>query len=148
MAKSMFEVIESGKIEVNHNGEDMIFETPQWMKDIAGCIENLPKLIKTLTLNGILLAILHAGIAKTIIDLRAIIRPADIAGEKKGDKIKVSLIADFDNAQKRANEFKPTKATRPGTRGKTPEQRMASASKMLAGLTPEQLAKVIAQAQK
>ena len=148
MAKSMYEIIETGMIEVNHNGDDAEFEIPTWLKDATGKLENETELALWAEDQGVMHALLHSGIAKTIIDLRAAIRPADVAGAEKGSKVKVSLILDSDKAQERSNKFTIKPAARPGTGGKTPEQRMASANKLLAGLTPEQLAEVLMKAQR
>lgn len=119
MAKSMYEIIETGMIEVNHNGEDAEFEIPEWLKEAAGKLESSEDLALWAEDKGVLHALLHSGIAKTIIDLRAVIRPADIAGEKKGEKIKVSLLKDKANAQIRATKFEIKPAARPGTGGST-----------------------------
>lgn len=119
MAKSMFEIIETGKIEVNHNGEDAEFELPTWLKDAAGKLESGKDLTFWADDNNVLHALLHSGIAKTIIDLRADIRPTDIAGKIKGEKIKVSLLKDREKAQERAYEFSIKPAKRPGTGGST-----------------------------
>jgi len=115
MAQSLFEIIESGNIEVNHNGDDVTFAIPKWLYEAKGKLENEVDLEIWAKDNKILHALLHAGLADTIIGLRAAIRPAD---KKVGeDKVKVSLIKDETNAQKRANEFKITPKTRPGTGG-------------------------------
>ena len=119
MAKSMYDIIETGLIEVNHNGDDMEFEITEWLKDAAGKLENEDELALWAEESGNMHALLHAGIAKTIIDLRAAIRPADKAGKEKGKKIKVSLILDADNAQERADNFTIKPALRPGTGGNT-----------------------------
>ena len=115
MAQSMFEIIESGKIEVNHNGEDVSFYIPSWLEEASGKLENEDDLLAWAMDNKIVQALLHAGIADTIISLRAAIRPAD---KKVGDdKVKVSLIKDEVNAQKRADDFEIKPKTRPGTGG-------------------------------
>ena len=115
----MYEIIETGMIEVNHNGNDAEFNIPTWLKEAKGKLESEEKLALWAEDTGNMHALLHSGIAKTIIDLRAAIRPADIAGEEKGSKEKVSLLGDFDNAQKRADDFKIKPATRPGTGSST-----------------------------
>lgn len=113
MAQSMFEVIETGIIEVNHNGEDVNFDIPEWMKEANGKLENEEAMLEWAKDNGIVLALFHAGLADTIIGLRAVIRPTD---KKVGDdKVKVSLIKDEENAQKRADDFVIKPKTRPGT---------------------------------
>jgi len=119
MAKSMYEIIETGMIEVNHNGQDVEFELPAWLKEASGKLESEQDLALWADDNNVMHALLHSGIAKTIIDLRAAIRPADIAGKEKGDRIKVSLIKDEENAQKRSTNFTIKPAIRPGTGGST-----------------------------
>lgn len=119
MAKSMYEIIDTGMIEVNHNGEDAEFEIPTWLKEASGKLENEEELALWADENNVMHALLHSGIAKTIIDLRAAIRPADVAGEKKGEKVKISLIDDKSNAHNRSMNFTIKPAVRPGTGGST-----------------------------
>jgi len=148
MAKSLFDTYESGTMEVSHNGEDALFDLPEWMCEAGAILENKEKLLEWAEKHDILINAFHAALAKWKIDFCAVVRPADIPGKLKGEKIKVSLIADIDKAQKRGDDFKSKPATRPGTGGKTPEQRADKALSLLNGLTPEQLAKVIAKAQR
>ncbi len=148
MAKSLFDTIESGTMEVTHDGADAMFDLPAWMCEAGTILEDEEKLLEWARKHKILLNTFHAALAKWKIDFCAVVRPKDIPGKLKGEKIKVSLIEDIENAQKRADDFRSKPATRPGTGGKTPEERMKKASNLLAGLTPEQVAAVIAQAQK
>jgi hypothetical protein len=147
MAQSMFDIIETGKIEVNHNGEDRSFDLPDWLKQATGKLENKDTLLEWATEHEIIHALLHAGIADTIIGLRAAIRPA-AKKDKNGNLIPVSLTKDAENADKRAFEFRIKPKVRPGTGGKTPEQRQAEALKILAGLTTAQIAEVLMKAQR
>jgi hypothetical protein len=117
MAQSMYEVIENGMIEVNHNGEDAEFMIPEWLEAASGKLESEADLLEWAKEHKVLHALLHAGIAHTIIDLRAVIRPADKAGKEKGEKIKVSMLKDFDAAQARSDGFKIKPKARPGTGG-------------------------------
>ena len=113
MAQSLFEIIENGRIEVNHNGDDVTFDIPEWLKAASGKLENEEDLLTWARENKVVHALLHAGIADTIIGLRATIRPVD---RKEGeDRVKVSLIRDEINAQKRAKEFTIKPKIRPGT---------------------------------
>ena len=148
MAESLFATYENGQMEVTHDGEEAIFELPKWMKEAGKIIEDEEKLLTWAKEHGILLNTFHAAMAKWKIDFCAVVRPKDIPGELKGEKIKVNLIKDAVKAQDRADKFKSKPAVRPGTGGKTPEERMKAADNLLAGLTPEQLAKVIAKAQR
>jgi len=117
MAKSLFDTYTDGTMEVTHNGEEALFELPEWMCEVGEIIEDEAKLIEWAKRHDNMLAIFHAGLAKIKIDFCAVVRPADIAGEKKGEKIKVSLIKDADNAQDRADKFKIKPTPRPGTGG-------------------------------
>jgi len=116
MAQSIYEIIETGKIEVNHNGEDKSFELPNWLKAAAGKLENEKELLDWAKEYEIIHALLHAGLADTIIGLRAAIRPA-AKKNAEGEMIAVSLTKDSVNAQTRANEFVIKPKTRPGTGG-------------------------------
>jgi hypothetical protein len=119
MAKSLFSTYIDGTMEVSHNGEDALFDLPEWMCEVGKIIEDKTKLLEWAENHDITLAIFHAALAKIKIDFCAVVRPADVAGELKGEKIKVSLIADIDNAQKRADKFKVKPTPRPGTGGST-----------------------------
>jgi hypothetical protein len=145
MAQSIFEIIETGKIEVNHNGEDCIFNLPEWLKKAAGKLENKEALLKWAIENTDILGALHEFIGAAFIGLRATIRPA-AKKNKEGNLVPVSLIEDAEKAQERANNFVIKPKIRPGTGGKTPEQRQAEALKLLNGLTPEQIAEVLRKA--
>jgi hypothetical protein len=117
MAESMFDTYANGRMEVTHNGDSIFFELPKWMKEVGPIIEDKEKLLAWSAKHDNLLAIYHAAFAKIKIDFCAVVRPADVAGEKKGEKVKVSLVKDKDNAQKRGLEFNIKPATRPGTGG-------------------------------
>lgn len=116
MAQSIFEIIETSKLEVNHNGEDVTFNLPEWLKQAAGKLENEEELLSWAKEYEILHALIHAGIADTIIGLRASIRPA-AKKDKDGNLIPVSLTKDAEKAQIRADEFVIKPKTRPGTGG-------------------------------
>ena len=117
MAQSIYEIIETGKIEVNHNGDDQTFELPSWLKEAAGKLENEEELLTWAKDNKIIHALLHAGLADTVIGLRAAIRPAAVKKAEDGRVYAVSIITDSANAAKRANEFRIKPKTRPGTGG-------------------------------
>ena len=116
MAQSIFEIIETGKIMVNHDGEDVVFNLPNWLKDAAGKLENEEDLLTWAKGEGIVHALLHAGLSDTVIGLRAAIRPA-AKKNAEGNMVAVSLVKDSDNATKRALEFRIKPKTRPGTGG-------------------------------
>lgn len=146
MAQSMYEIIETGKIEVNHDGADVWFNVPEVLTSAAGKLEDESKMLEWIKEVGVL-KVGHSAIADMIIDLRAEIRPKDVK-DAAGNKVKDSLVKDEINAQKRADKWLPKVKTRPGTGGKTPEQRQAEALKILAGLTPAQIAEVLLKAQR
>jgi hypothetical protein len=146
MAQSMFDIIETGKIEVNHNGNDVWFTVPEVLTSASGCLEDEVKMLEWIKKVGVL-NVGHSAISDMIIDLRAEIRPNDIK-DSTGKKVKASLVKDEVFAQKRADNWLPKAKTRPGTGGKTPEQRQAEALKILAGLTTAQIAEVLMKAQR
>jgi hypothetical protein len=119
MAKSLFDTYVDGTMEVTHNGEEALFDLPTWMCEAGSILEDKEKLLEWMEKHDNTLAIIHSGLAKTKIDFCAVVRPADIPGDLKGEKIKVSLIKDIDNAQKRADDFTIKPATRSGTGGST-----------------------------
>ena len=146
MAESLFATYENGQMEITHDGDEAIFELPEWMKEVGEIIENEDKLLEWAKSHGILLDTFHAALAKWKIDFCAAVRPRPIPGKLKGKKIIIGLMADMEGAIKRARKFKSKPATRPGTGGKTPEERAEETLKMLNGLTPEMRAAVLAQA--
>ena len=146
MAKSLFDSYEEGNMEVTHDGEELTFDFPTWMQEAGPILENKEKLLEWMEKHNNTIAIIHAGLAKTKIDFCAVVRPADVPGEKKGEKIKISLFKDQEKAIERAKAFKIKPASRPGTGGKTPEERSDKALKLLNSLTPEMRAAVMAQA--
>lgn len=119
MAKSLFDTYTDGTMEVTHNGEEVLFELPEWMCEAGEILEDKEKLLEWAEKHNIMLAIFHSALAKTKIDFCAVVRPADVSGEKKGEKVKVSLIKDADKAQERADKFIIKPAIRPGTGGST-----------------------------
>ena len=116
MAQSIFEIIETGKIEVNHNGEDRTFDLPEWLKAASGKLENEKELLEWAEEYEIIHALLHAGLSDTVIGLRAAIRPAG-KKDKDGNMVPVSLVKDEIKAQERAKDFTIKPKTRPGTGG-------------------------------
>lgn len=147
MAESLFATYENGQMEVTHNGEEAIFELPTWMKEAGKIIEDEEKLLEWAKEEGILLNTFHAAMAKWKIDFCQVVRPKDVPGEKKGEKIKVSLIEDIEAAQDRADKFKSKPASRPGTGGKTEEERAKEALKLFNSLPKNMREAMLAEAQ-
>ena len=107
MAKSFHFIIDDGNFEVNHKGNDVILDLPEWLKDAKGKLNSLRDLTRWAVKNGILLALLHAGIQQLIIKLRAAARPDE----------DTSILDDKDGAQARVNDFKFEAVPEPGTTG-------------------------------
>jgi len=105
MAKSFHEIIKTGKLEVDHKGETIVLELPGWLTEAKDILMDSEMLTVWATEHEIIHGLLHAGIQKTIIDLRAKARPAT---DKDG--ISASILDDQLNAQLRVDGFvvKPT----------------------------------------
>lgn len=90
MAKSIYDIVDSGKAEITHNGADCIVTLPEWWIEIGEMALNAndDELLKNCTTLPIekLRATMQAGIAKLLIELRAIARPADMTAKEGGKK--------------------------------------------------------------
>ncbi|MCP3683276.1 MAG: hypothetical protein GY861_11360 [bacterium] len=116
MAKSFHDIIKGGKLDVDHKGESVTLELPEWLKESTDYLMDSELLTQWAEEHEIIHGLLHAGIQKTIIDLRAKARPS--TNSKTGET--KSIIDDLVNAQQRVNNFvvEPTKP--PGhSKGKT-----------------------------
>ncbi len=135
MAKSFFNIIDDETIEVNHNGEDVTFDLPFFYTgDNKPNLENEEELLAWAREHNILHGLLHKGIQKDIIDIRAEARPADKDGKK------VSLIDDSLNAQERIFDHKIKPMKRPGqTATKTITAEDAMKVLKAQGMTLEQI---------
>ena len=106
MAKSFHTILGEGTLEVDHRGETVTLELPGWLAEAKDVLLDEAKLKAWAEENEILHGLLHAGIQKTLIDMRAKARPGTNAktGETK------SIIDDKAAAQARLNDFvvKPT----------------------------------------
>ena len=105
MAKSFHDIIKAGKLEVDHKGETIIVDVPNWLAESSGILMDSVELTKWATEHEIIHGLLHAGIQKTLIDLRAKARPIT---DKEGNSD--SILDDQANAQLRIDCFvvKPT----------------------------------------
>jgi len=105
MSKSFHEIIKTGKLEVDHKGETIVLDLPTWLTKAKDSLMDSEMLTLWATEHEIIHGLLHAGIQKTIIDLRAKARPVT---DKDG--ISASILDDQLNAQLRVDGFvvKPT----------------------------------------
>jgi len=106
MAKSFHNIISEGTLEVNHQGEDVVLDLPEWLKESKGILMDSELLVAWANEHEIIHGLLHAGIQKTIIDMRAKARPNVDIKSGKSD----SIVSDKDGAQDRIDDFvvKPT----------------------------------------
>ena len=105
MAKSIFEILSTGVIEVAHRGEEVVLDLPEWFTTAGAVLTNEEGLLQWAAENGCLLALLQTGLQKTIIDIRAAARPDE----------KTSILDDKAGAQARVLKFKLTELRRPGS---------------------------------
>ena len=119
MAKSIFEIAESGIAEVTHNGAECNIDMPEWWTDLAtvaleGTDEEMMDYINDIGCIA-LRAVLQTGAAKLLIELRAVARPADRTAKQGGGKRELMELYDDKMPQDRvdAYELKPMK--RPGS---------------------------------
>jgi len=104
MAKSFHTIISEGTLEVDHKGETLTLTLPNWLTEAKNILMDSEMLTLWATEHEIIHGLLHAGIQKTIIDLRAKARPVT---DKDG--ISASILDD-QHAQLRVDGFvvKPT----------------------------------------
>ena len=135
MAKSMYDIIESGSLEVDHKGETVDIELPGWVKELSGKLEDEEALQMWATEHEIFLPIFHYFIKQLLIALRAQARPQakmykDLAvfktalttidkseyhiSENTGELSK-RISCDMEDAQTRVDEFVCKPTARPGT---------------------------------
>ena len=115
MAESFHTIIDRGTFIVNHQGEDREFNLPGWLSEAKGLTEDESALLLWAQENEILLPLMQSGLKELIIALRAVARPKDIAGELKGEKIKVIWDSEpVGVAQERLYDFIYTTTPRPG----------------------------------
>ncbi len=148
MAKAIFKQLVNGTMDVHHNGEYIYdVEFNALLTDMGTVYaKRLPKeeqvqeLIDVAEEHGYLAELLDAGANDLIIKSRQACRPADIPGKLKGDKIKVSIIADEQAARERAKAFIPPEMPKPKVE-KTPEQTIddAIATLTAAGMSKDDI---------
>lgn len=116
MADLIFTYVQNEKAEVEHNGETIEAPIPRDLYKID--LNDADAMIAQLRQHGTLLRTLQDGVAQRRIGWRAYVRPANLPPlEKGGNPRKVSIIADKENALKRAQELpkpmQPPKSTKP-----------------------------------
>ena len=111
MAKSFYTILEEGTIEVNHRGEDVTLNLPEWIKAAAPALESESDLLEWAQEYEVLHGLLHSGLQQEIIRLRAAARPA----VNVKDDTSLSIIADKANAQKRIDDYVCKIVQKPGT---------------------------------
>jgi len=106
MAKSFHTIISEGTLEVDHKGETEVFELPSWLAETSGILMDSEKLTDWAIENEIIHGLLHAGIQKVIIDIRAKCRP----GTDVKSGLTKSIVAEKIACQERIDGFvvKPT----------------------------------------
>lgn len=140
MAKSFHDIIKDGRIEVTHQGEEVTLELPAIFKELQGGLMDKEQLLFWMESNDVEMGVIHAGIQKLIIDLRAKARPSTDTKTGRSD----SIVAGKDDAQARVDgfEIKPTLppgSSTPKAFGKGVEQalRMSIEALQAVGMTDE-----------
>jgi hypothetical protein len=114
MAKSFHTILVERTLEVDHKGETVILDLPSWLSDAKEVLMDKDGLVSWAQENEIIHGLLHAGIQKTLIDLRAKARPS--TNTKTGES--KSILDDRRQAQERIEEFVVRPVPVPG-QGKT-----------------------------
>jgi hypothetical protein len=135
MAKSFYNIISSGKLEVNHKGNDVELELPSWLKEVNGKLEDEQALLAWAQEYEVLHGLMHFGIQQVIIALRSAARPqvkifrdvekakAFMAGiedidnwhvSKGQDEFSKNILVDSKEAQKRVDGFVLKMVPKPG----------------------------------
>ena len=144
MAQSIFEIVESGKFDVTHKGNEVNLAIPQDLACTAQVFESEEALLTYCNEKKLVHTMLQKGFKQAIIDSRAVARPdEDTSINADGEKEK---------AQERLDklEFKPM--TKPGSGTKVTKAVQAKIaeiySKMRAtGMTDEEIEALLGQAQ-
>ena len=145
MAQSIFEIVESGKFDVTHKGNEVNLTIPQDLACTAQVFESEELLYSYCNENGLVHAMLQKGFKQAIIDSRAVARP--------DEDTSISADGEKEKAQARLDklEFKPM--TKPGSGGtavtKAVQSKIAEIyNKMRAtGMTDEEIEALLGQAQ-
>ncbi len=134
MAKSFHNIIKDGTFVVSHRGEDVTLTLPEWLSEAKDKLDDEKALTEWAKDNGVLHALLHAGIQQLIINLRAIARPPVNIKTDESLSIIVNIIA----AQERINEYIFKPVAKPG------QASVTKIAKHLEGMTKEQVLELLA----
>ena len=166
MAKSFHSILKEKVIEVKHVGDEIKLNLPEWLTECSEFLMDEEKMLAWAKDNELLLGLIHNGIQKTIIDLRAKARPSiktvkdisDYDKEKMEEQgyifdrgtVTKRITHDKEKAQERIDNFilKPTPAPGASVQGKVSkaleEQREKYRAAMLAtGMSTEEVEKII-----
>lgn len=108
MAKNFFETIEDGMLEVDHCGEKVTLNLPEWLIEAKGILEDESELVRWANEHEIMHGLIHNGIQKLLIDLRASARPRGKDAKER------SIKNEIEKAQANVNEFVLAPVKRPG----------------------------------
>ena len=135
MAKSFYTILKEKVLDVNHKGDDVIFDLPDWLIAAVDHLEDEKALLTWAQEYEVLHGLMHFGIQQLIIALRRVARPqvkifkdvnkarAFLAGienqddwhiNKSQDEFSMSMIVDKLNAQKRIDDFELKAIPKPG----------------------------------
>ena len=135
MAKSFYNILEEGKLEVNHKGNDVVFDLPSWLSEADGKLEDEAALLEWAKEYEVLHGLMHFGLQQLIIALRSAARPQvkvfrdvdkakafmatikDVENwhvNKSQDEFSKSIIADSEEAQDRIDGFSLKAVPKPG----------------------------------
>ena len=141
MGRSIYQQLIDGKVEVDHNGETLIgVKLPEWMRDIGAILaeeetkeEEEAGIMKVLAESGVFSGFLSLGLQQAVVGFRAKVRPADIPhASLKGERVKVSIVADGAESRKRGVEYKPNDLQRPERELTEDEKNHAAAQLLIA----------------
>lgn len=141
MAKSIYVTLQEEEFEVSHNGEDVKFQSPEWMRAFTPeVMESEEECVRIATENDMLHGLIHLGLQQAIIGMRAKARPAD----KNGEKISITGEVEFVKAEERLNAYRPKPISRPGKK-KEVSPADALAALKASGMSKEEILAKIAE---
>lgn len=150
MAKSIYEIVADMEAEITHNGATCFITLPNWWCELGEVVLNqndddLAYFVPSMS-NDALRAVMQAGLAKLLIELRAVARPADYTAKEGGGKRELN--EEDSNGklpQTRVNAYALKPYKKPG---EAKEIKAKDVDAALAKLSPEELATLLAKYQK
>jgi hypothetical protein len=130
MAQSIRQQLNNGKVEVTHGNQQAMFELPAWLDLTDSTIDDKDALIEHLEQHGVLMGVLHQGLAQSVIGVRAAARP-----NKKDE--------DLDTATQRKKAREWTPGTLPRPKDEVSEATSAIQKLLDKGFTKEQILEMI-----